>query len=367
LEHRAHKGTVEIRQNAAGEPVIFGYFGVFNRDSSDLGFIEQVDSRAFDKTIQEADVRGLGNHDVNWLLGRSKPGTLRLGIDQTGGWYEIDVNVNDPDGIRALEKVRRGDWDGSSFSFQTVRDEWNWQTDPPQRRLLEVALIDVGPVTFPAYPDATAAARSALEPIAKRTGRDVDELVSALKTGEIRSLFSKEAVMPESRATNGTLVWGPEEGFNDLLSDLNEQLGVYGSWRYYACDVTVDMTRALICDGSECEYWVAPLAMNGDEPVLSAQSEWVQVERGWIAEPDDEPLERALALVREQRAGKVLSEANVALLKTAMKALRDLMKTALNEEPADSEVAEGEANSVALDREMRMRELAIRGDELAAA
>ena len=168
--------------------MIVGYASVFNRDRSDMGFIEQVDPSAFDKTLQSADVRGLVNHDPSWLIGRTKAGTMRLSTDNVGLRYEIDINPNDPDGQRALAKVQRGDLDGSSFSFNTIRDAWNWATSPPQRRLLEVGLIDVGPVTFPAYPDSTAAAR-ALEPIAAKTGHTVDKLVSAMRTGEIRSLI----------------------------------------------------------------------------------------------------------------------------------------------------------------------------------
>jgi HK97 family phage prohead protease len=187
-ESRSYKGTVEVRDGANG-PMIVGYGAVFNRRSADMGFVEQVDPDAFTKTLSEADVRGLANHDPNWLIGRTKSGTMRLRTDPNGLYYEIDVNPADPDGQRALAKVQRGDWDGSSFSFTAVRDEWNWDASPPERRLLEVALIDVGPVTFPAYPDATATSR-ALEPIAERLGKPVDVLVSALGRGEIRSLIN---------------------------------------------------------------------------------------------------------------------------------------------------------------------------------
>ena len=174
VERRFRTGpsTAEIRVAPTGGPVIAGYAAVFNSPSSDMGFIEQIDPGAFAKTILEADVRALGNHDVDWLLGRTKPGSLRLFTDQTGLRYEIDVNQADPDGVRAVEKVRRGDMDGSSFGFTTIRDEWNWDASPPQRRLLEVALIDVGPCTFPAYEAATAQARSILhDATSRRTPR----------------------------------------------------------------------------------------------------------------------------------------------------------------------------------------------------
>lgn len=187
-ESRDFKVAAEVREGVNG-PMIVGHGAVFNRRSSDMGFVEQVDPGAFDKTLQEADVRGLANHDPNWILGRTKAGTMRLRTDAEGLYYEIDVNTADPDGQRALAKVQRGDWDGSSFSFQAIRDEWNWDTTPPERRLLEVALIDIGPVTFPAYPDSTATSR-ALEPIAEKVGRPVAELVTALASGEIRSLVT---------------------------------------------------------------------------------------------------------------------------------------------------------------------------------
>lgn len=319
MENRSHKGTVEVRQSADGTPIIAGYAAVFNRDSSDMGFVEQVDPAAFNRTLKQADVRGLGNHDVNWLLGRVKSGTCRLTVDDTGLRYEIDVNVNDPDGVRALEKVKRGDWDGSSFSFNTIQDQWDWSTSPPQRRLLEVALIDVGPVTFPAYPDATAASR-ALEPVARKHGRPVDELVAALKTGEIRSLLEPAA---EQRATGATVAWGPEDGVNDLLCDLTEALNPVGS-RFYALDVKLTLDSALVCDWQSDAYWVVPFTLDAENaPTVAPSSEWVQVEQGWVT--TDDAAERTLARLVEQRQGKTISKASAEKIRAAMDQLRELL------------------------------------------
>ncbi len=81
------------------------------------------------------------------------------------------------------------------------------------------------------------------------------------------------------------------------------------------------------------------------------------------------------AAVRETRAGKVLSAANMQKLRTAMQSLRDLMDTALNEEIADGDVAAGldqgvdepgERSIVAVELEMRLLEFAAREHAYAA-
>ena len=58
----------------------------------------------------------------------------------------------------------RGDIDGSSFSFATLRDKW---TDEPDaqgvhtRSLHDGHIFEMGPVSWPAYKGARAAYRSA--------------------------------------------------------------------------------------------------------------------------------------------------------------------------------------------------------------
>lgn len=189
LELRFHKGDCEVRADSAGKPIIAGYAAVFNTWSQDLGgFIERVEPGAFDKTLREADVRALANHDPNWLLGRVSAHTLRLGADSGGVHYEIAVNTEDPDGRRALAKVERHDWDGSSFGFRTIEDDWDFTTAPAQRVLREVSLRDVGPCTFPAYLDTEATVRAALDGLSSSLRVPVDEVRAAFASGEIRSM-----------------------------------------------------------------------------------------------------------------------------------------------------------------------------------
>ena len=190
----------EVRDSPNGGRMITGYGIVFNSDSENLGgFIEQVDPGAVTKTLREADIRGIANHNTDWTLGRVKSGTMRLATDSRGVRYEIDVNPDDPDGQRALAKVARGDWDGSSFCFEIVQEAWDWDATPARRRLLEIKLIEMGPVAFPAYPDSTAAAR-ALSKVAAKLGHKPERMVEALAAGEIRSLIDakKDEILDEA-------------------------------------------------------------------------------------------------------------------------------------------------------------------------
>lgn len=155
---------VELRAAADGESgpgTLFGYAAKFNKDSLDLGwFIERIRPGAFKNALKTSDVRALVNHDPNQLLGRT-PDTLRLDENKIGLSFEIDL----PDtqaGNDIAESVKRGDINGCSFAFTTEKDEWEYTDEGPDRReIVEVKeLFDIGPVTYPAYPDTSVAARA---------------------------------------------------------------------------------------------------------------------------------------------------------------------------------------------------------------
>ncbi len=135
-----------------GAPRLRGYAAVFDAWSQDLGgFRERIDRHAFDRTLADGpDVAALLNHDPNYVLGRKSAGTLRLWTDERG----LAVEITPPDAQWArdlLASIGRGDIYQMSFSFRVRRDEWNEEAEPVERTLLDVELIDVAPVTFPAY------------------------------------------------------------------------------------------------------------------------------------------------------------------------------------------------------------------------
>jgi HK97 family phage prohead protease len=94
-------------------------------------------------------------------LGRVEAGTLRLMEDRQGLKYAIDVNPSDPMAMSVLAKIRRGDISGASFAFAVDAADETWTYPPGQKMPLRTihrvsALIDISPVTFPAYPQTTA-------------------------------------------------------------------------------------------------------------------------------------------------------------------------------------------------------------------
>lgn len=187
---------LRIEQRAEKPPAIIGHAALFN-SMTVIGssFYEVIEPGAFSKTIQEGDARCLWNHDMNFVLGRKKSGTLMLSEDDQG--LLIDCNppqttlIND----MVLEPIRRGDVDQMSFSFDAVRTEWTEQeNDLPIRRLLEVKLYDVSPVTFPAYPDTDVAVRNALT----AAGIDYAVLTQAITRSKLGGITDADRALVRS-------------------------------------------------------------------------------------------------------------------------------------------------------------------------
>lgn len=157
--------TVETRASEDGsdEPQdwIVGYAARFGVDSLDLGdFVERIDPGAFSLVSERRGrktplmTRALFNHDANYVLGRF-PETLKLSVDEVGLRYE----VLPPAAHRGIvESIRRGDIRGSSFAFVIAKGGESWHVENGRhiRTVTAVSeLMDVGPVTYPAYPDAS--------------------------------------------------------------------------------------------------------------------------------------------------------------------------------------------------------------------
>jgi len=182
--------TIEERAEGDTKMTIAGYAATFNNLSSDLGgFREQLSPGAFD-AVMEDDVRAVFNHDPNGILGRSSSGTLRMSLDGTGLKYEVDLPDNTL-GRDLYASVQRGDIKESSFRFSIAPngEEWKDTDEGMVRTITKVSrLVDVSPVTYPAYPDATIAARSLDGWKKEHDLTDVHSKICALKRIQLESL-----------------------------------------------------------------------------------------------------------------------------------------------------------------------------------
>lgn len=186
----------EGQEVEADDVRIVGYTAVFSQETVIPtmfgGFRETIKKGAFARAIaEEHDVRALRNHDADNLLGRSSSGTLTLREDDKGLWVEI-LPPNTELAAETKELIRRGDLSGMSFAFVITAEKWTRGKgeELDMREILDVDLYDVGPVTYPAYPQTTADLRyatelqeEAREQLARDESRDVREAGNESKLG----------------------------------------------------------------------------------------------------------------------------------------------------------------------------------------
>lgn len=202
-EARSCKGTVEIRKHEDGTKTLTGMAAVFGKLSENLGgFREIIEAGAFDDT-DLSDVRGLFNHDANFILGRNVSKTLRVKPNANGLHYEIDLPNNRTIEDLVLGPIERGDVDQSSFGFIVGQgnDSWDENDDGVLIRTIHKfkEVLDVSPVVFAAYSDTTVGARSMQKFIENRESLAVQakaELDERASRGNALDALDRRASMP---------------------------------------------------------------------------------------------------------------------------------------------------------------------------
>jgi len=186
----------EIRVENSENREVVGYASVFRDSEGNTalsenlgGFREKIDPKAFDGVL-ENDVRALFNHDPNYILGRTTSGTLNLSVDERG----LKYNFTAPDtsyGRDLMVSLERGDVSQSSFGFIVEEDSWDEDADGRTIRTIKKVgrLLDISPVTYPAYPDAEAGKRSFLN---YRTEKEKQENTKQEKYQIKRELLNRK-------------------------------------------------------------------------------------------------------------------------------------------------------------------------------
>jgi HK97 family phage prohead protease len=150
------KFDLRVERAEGKAPVLRGYAIPFNSLSKDLGgFRERILPGAVSATLESgADIRGLIDHDPSKLIGRTSAGTLRVGQDNRGLWFNIDLP--DTTYARDYEKlIDRGDVRGMSFGFIVPKggDRFVKEGDQVIREVSAMDLKEITVTSIPAYGD----------------------------------------------------------------------------------------------------------------------------------------------------------------------------------------------------------------------
>ncbi len=168
-------GGFALRRSAGtgSSPVLVGHFSVFDEwatiDSAREGlFLERIAPGAFAATFRDdrAGLRVLFQHGKDPQLADKPLGPITvLREEARGAYYEVALLPGIPELV--LEGIRAGLY-GSSFRFTVTGEDFDPRPrrsvhNPdgiPERTIRSARVFEFGPVTWGAYPSATAGIRS---------------------------------------------------------------------------------------------------------------------------------------------------------------------------------------------------------------
>tara|TARA_R100000655_G_scaffold110126_1_gene167938 strand:+ start:3841 stop:5706 length:1866 start_codon:yes stop_codon:yes gene_type:complete len=307
LETRAHysvsTSTIEARTDS-DDMIIEGYAALYDNETNIGPFKETIARGAFDD-VMENDVRALLNHNPDYVLGRSGAGTLELELDDTGLKYRIKLGEQQY-AKDLYESVKRGDISQSSFAFTIA--EQSWSEDRTVRSVDKVAtLLDVSPVTYPAYKDThgLVARNDETEPeqidnaVENTTSEENKEVKKTTKKrskmnlkelNELRGKFYNEHVsMIENAESEGRELTNEEETRADYLEGEIERLDNKIKRRKAHEDMiarTASMSGVGVSEAKEIEkvnrnfsLTRAVHSISVGQPLTGAEAEWAQEAR----------------------------------------------------------------------------------------
>lgn len=233
---------------------------------ANYGWIERIDTSAFDKTLREKpDLHFLINH-AGTPLARTKSGTCKLEADEHGLKVVATLDKRDPESMGIFVKMERGDMDEMSFAFRVKAQEWRAadgfdDDNQSYRTITEVSLHkgDVSIVNWGANDTTSIGIRSAAEAV--RFLAELDDEALAEVRGEVSGEWLQRIA--------GGLVGKPS------ITNITNNLHV------------TDVRGQEAGEGVEGE-------MEGDADAVRS---WLDAERSWLAAQAAVPAsERFLAL-----------------------------------------------------------------------
>ena len=217
---------MELRATETGDGnTLVGHFAVYDtwteiKSMWEGNFLERVAPGAFDQTFKDRakQIRVLYDHGHDPSVGNKPLGTPDvLRSDKTGAYYE--VRLFDAPYVNDLKPAIAAGQMGASFRFSVTSEAWTEPSKPsswnpaslPERTITAVDLYEFGPVTFPAYANATAGLRSTSDEFYDRLAADplfVARFTERVGAGIVTKLLTKGAAdgppLSTSRAPDGS-------------------------------------------------------------------------------------------------------------------------------------------------------------------
>jgi hypothetical protein len=195
-ERRTITGTVHARAIGDGMPKEIGGIAAVVNSVTDLGYFEEVITPgAFDYALsREYDIRCLFNHESDLILGRTKAETCKVFVNADGNLeYTWIPDYENPTHMSVVRSIMRGDITQSSFAFTIKEQSWADSTKygTMGKRTIKIIdeLFDVSPVTYPAYSETEADARSIIKM------RDEELQIQAAEQSQIDADILKVALL----------------------------------------------------------------------------------------------------------------------------------------------------------------------------
>jgi HK97 family phage prohead protease len=210
---------------------LFGHFAVFDRWTTinswfEGNFRERIAPGAFARTLKEraGQIRVLYDHGHDPQIGNKPIGApLVVKEDARGAYYEVELF--DASYVNDLVPALRSGQMGASFRMRVVGEEWveprSATKDNPaklkERTITDVDLFEFGPVTFPAYAEASAGVRSGTDQFFDRLTSDplfVARLSERLGLRVVEQMVGQAADGAAREATPDEPADGRNAGFN---------------------------------------------------------------------------------------------------------------------------------------------------------
>jgi len=225
---RYDQGAAELRAEGGTDGrTMFGHFAVFDRwtkiDSWYEGrFLERVGDKAFNRTFKERGdkIRVLYDHGADPSIGNKPlgaPDVLRT-EKGVGAYYESELF--DTGYVNELLPALRAKQLGASFRFRVTGEQW---VEPkrasdhnpdmlPERTITDVDLYEFGPVTFPAYEDATSGVRSGSDAFIQHLISDPAFVARFTERAGLQVVEKILASLPADGGRSATTSNGPADG-----------------------------------------------------------------------------------------------------------------------------------------------------------